>query len=93
MKYPGRGILVKVVILALLIYALFMLADSGAKRAEGQKVLEELRQQAETLRRENEALQLEIDSANDDEVIASVARERFGLVMPDEKVFYDPGAD
>ncbi len=93
MKFPKTGILVKLIIPALLIYALFMLADAGDKRVEGEAALDELRRQAESIRRENEQLQLEIDASGMDEVIASVARERFGLVLPDEKVFYDPSAD
>ncbi len=90
MKFPRTATLAKLIIPALLIYALFMMADAREKSLEGQTLLRELKQQAETIRRENERLQSEIDSAGSDEVIAAVARERFGLVMPDEKVFYDP---
>lgn len=90
MKFPKTGTLAKLIIPAILIYALFMMADAREKSLEGKELLRGLRQQAETIRRENEILQLEIDSSGNDEVIASVARERFGLVMPDEKVFYDP---
>ncbi len=90
MKFPKAATLAKLIIPALLIYALFMMADAREKRMEGEALLNGLMQQAESVRRENEILRLEIDSAGSDEVIASVARDRFGLVMPDEKVFYDP---
>lgn len=89
MKCPRWTGLVKLIIPAIILYALFMLADSGQKRAEGEALLSELREQAESIRRENEALEREIAASGSDEVIASVARERFGLVMPGEKVFYD----
>ncbi len=90
MKFPRTSTLIKLIIPAILLYALFMMLSSGEKRAEGEALLQELRQQAAILRQENEKLQSEIDSAQDDEVIANVARERFALVMPDEIVFYDP---
>ena len=51
-----------------------------------------LREQAGAIRQENEALQREIEESSLDGVIAAVARERFGLVMPDEIVFYDASA-
>ena len=93
MKFPKTGTLAKLIIPALLIYALFMMADAREKRIEGEALLEQLQQQAESICRENEAMRREIDASDRDEVIASIARERFGLVMPDEKVFYDPSAD
>ena len=67
-----------------------MMFESGEKRMEARQLLDRLQQQAESIRRENEDLERQINSAHSDEVIASVARERYGLVMPDEKVFYDP---
>jgi len=90
MKFPKTDTLAKLIIPALLIYALFMIADASEKRAAGEELLRDLQQQARELRQENELLQREIDSADDDEVIAAVARKRFGLVLPDEIVFYDP---
>ncbi len=93
MKYPRWSTLAKFIIPALLIYALFMMADAREKRIEGESLLRELQQQADSIRKENEALEWEISASHTDEVIASVARERFGLVMPDEKVFYDPTSD
>lgn len=90
MKFPGPGSLIKLIIPAIVIYALLMIYDSGEKRAEAERVLCELGEQAQKLRRENERLQMEIDSSRDDAVIADVARERFALVMPGEIVFYDP---
>lgn len=90
MKIPKTGTLAKLIIPAVLTYGLFMMADAAEKRAAGEELVSQLQQQADELRRENELLRQEIASAGDDEVIAAVARERFGLVLPDEKVFYDP---
>ena len=90
MKCPKAGTLAKLIIPLLLGYALFMTADAHIRRSEAAGELDRLLQQAEEMRQENERLRQEIDSADSDEVIAAIARERFGLVMPDEKVFYDP---
>lgn len=89
MRFPKR-VIARIIIPAVLIYALFMLAEATEKRAEGEALLLELRQEAESIRRYNERLRREIEQWPSDEAIASVARERFGLVFPDEKVFYDP---
>ena len=46
MKYPKAGTLAKLIIPAILIYALFMMADAREKSLEGMELLRELRQQA-----------------------------------------------
>lgn len=90
MKFPKAGTLAKLIIPIVLLYALFMTAEALVRRTEAEDYLEQLQQQAESIRRENERLRRETRAADSDEVIAAVARERFGLVLPDEKVFYDP---
>ena len=90
MKFPHRGTLAKIIIPAILMYALLMTADARIKRGEGEALMASLQHRAEEIRRENELLRREIDSFGDAELLASMARERLGLVFPDEKVFYDP---
>ena len=92
MKFPKGSTLAKLIIPALLIYAFFMMADSAEKRISGEDLLASLQQQAAELRRENEILRQEIAASQDDELIVQIARKRFGLVLPDEKVFYDPSS-
>jgi len=93
MRRPKTGILAKLLIPAILAYALYMITDAGIKREEGERMLRQLSEQAQQLQQENERLRRDMDAGFVEEVIASIARERFGLVFPDEKVFYDPGAD
>ena len=38
---------------------------------------------------ENAELEYDIEHAGDPEIIAEIARDKLGLVMPDEKIFYD----
>ncbi len=90
MKIPGVHTLLKFIIPAVLIYALLNIYELKEERERSDALLEELRIKAESLEKENERLSEEISSAGDEELIASIARKRFGLVMPDEIVFYGP---
>ena len=90
MKPPISHTLVKLIIPAILIYSLLSINDLKKQKEQGYALLEELRIKAETLEKENERISEEIASAGDDELIAAIARKRFGLVMPDEIVFYGP---
>ena len=91
MKIPVRRI-ARFIIPIVLIYALFNLGDALEKRTKALGELSLLKEQLGSIQRENEALQREIEESSLDSVIAAVARERFGLVMPDEIVFYDASA-
>ncbi len=90
MKVPGTQTLLKFIIPVILIYALLSIYELKEERARGNALLEQLQSEAESLERENERIASEIASAGNDELIAAIARERFGLVMPDEIVFYGP---
>ena len=90
MKIPQWSTAARFIILSLILYALFTLASAGSRIAAGEELLRQLSQQAEEMERENELLRTEIASAGDENLIADMARRRFGLVLPDEKVFYDP---
>ena len=47
----------------------------------------------QTLREESDALERELNSWPDDREIEKLARERLGLVMPDETIFYFTNAE
>lgn len=90
MNVPGTHTLLKFIIPAILIYALLNIYDLGEDRGQALALLDELKAEAESIELENRRISAEISSAGDDELIAAIARERFGLVMPDEIVFYGP---
>ena len=48
-----------------------------------------LQAKVDEARQENAELEYDIDHAGDPETIAAIAREKLGLVMPGEKIFYD----
>lgn len=90
MRFPKAGTIARLIIPLLLAYGILLLAEALERNTELKELYASLQQQAESIERENGRLRQEIASADNDEVIAAVARERFGLVLPDEKVFYDP---
>lgn len=90
MKIPGAYTLLKFIIPAILIYSLLTINELAGERERGEALLRELQMKADSIERENERITAEIKSAGDEQFIAAIARERFGLVMPDEIVFYGP---
>ena len=83
-----KGTIVRIVLVALMAYALLHFA---AARAE----LEKTRQLAGALTAEQESLEAEsrrltglLEAGYDDGTMEAMARERLGLVMPGETVFY-----
>ena len=87
-KRVRSSLLTKVILLVALVFVgvqLFMLHDriSTAKAEEAA-----LAQQIALQQQENDALQRQIDSGDDPDLIEEIARND-GLVKPGEKVFYD----
>ncbi len=79
------------VIVAVIAYACIALMNMRTKVAEANETEAELRQQVEQIQEENAALSYAIEHQNDQATIEDIARDKLGLVMPDEKIFYDSG--
>lgn len=82
-----------IVIAALLAYGLirFCIVKSQVKEAE--EARRTLCSEVQALREETAALESALDSPPDDREIEKLARERLGLVMPDETIFYFTNAE
>jgi cell division protein FtsL len=91
MKRAGTGILTVLVIGGLIVYACIALSNMRSKVAQADKTEAELRAQIEQIQEENAALQYAIDNQDDPDTIEDIARDKLGLVMPDEQIFYDAG--
>lgn len=87
MKKRPVSIFTVIVILVLLLYLGFRLLDLGrrlrAADAENQALREEIAQESA----KNDEMRYRVEHADEDEVIADVAREELGYVAPDETVF------
>ena len=89
MKLKRSSIFMKIVILALLVYAGISLVNAKGRIARAEADRAELQARVATVQQENAELEYDIAHAGDPETIASIARAKLGLVLPGEKIFYD----
>lgn len=80
--------IIRIVLVALLVYSLLSFVSVKRETAETEKKTEELGEQLSELEKENERLIAAAKNADSDEEIRQLARDRLGLVMPGEKIFY-----
>ena len=79
------------VILGVIAYACITLMNMRTKVASANETQAQLQQQMEKIQEENAALEYALDHREDPSTIEDIARDKLGLVMPDEKIFYDSG--
>lgn len=90
MRLRKANWLTLLVIAALLIYAGVRIVQMQGKLAEASRAQAELDAQVEELEKSNAALEYAVENADDPDVIAGVARDKLGLVMPDDRLYVDP---
>ena len=91
MKLRRMSFLTVLVIAGLIAYAVIALTNMRTKVAQANATEAELRAQIAQIQEENAALQYAIDNQDDPKTIEDIARDRLGLVLPDEQIFYDTG--
>ncbi len=91
MKLRRAGWITGLVIAGLILYACVTLTNMRSKVNQAAKTQAELQTRVEQIQEENAALQHAIDNKDDPDTIGDIAREKLGLVMPDERIFYDAG--
>lgn len=79
----------KIVIVALALYAVISLVSVRARVDEAKQQREALQTQVTEMTQENAEFQYQIDHGSDDQTIEEIARDKLGLVLPGEKIFYD----
>lgn len=79
----------RVVIAAMVLYAVCNMITVRSQLLEAEAYRAELAEQATRLQAENTALEQEIAMAEDAAVIEAIARTKLGLVRPGEKIFCD----
>ena len=85
--YP-RDTLLRIVVLALLLYSLLSLSAASAQLRRLETMAGACRQELEQLEQENVRLSRQLLEGRDDDELLRLARERLGLVLPGEKIFY-----
>ena len=83
-----RERLIRIVLLSLLLYSALSLASSGAELDRAEARQEELSAELEALRAGLQSMQARLEQRISDEEAEQLARQRLGLVMPGEKIFY-----
>ncbi|NCB50351.1 MAG: septum formation initiator family protein [Clostridia bacterium] len=89
LKLKKASIFTKIVIIGLTLYAIVSLVGVRGRVAEAESLREELQQQVTEITQQNAELEYQIDHGTDEEIIEEIARNKLGLVLPGEKVFYD----
>ena len=93
MKLPRSGMISKVIVCALIVYACTNLFALRGRIETARDELSELRRLVAEKEIANAELEYEIEHYNEPEVISDIARTDLGLVLPGEIVFYDGGFD
>jgi len=89
MKLKRSSIIMKIVILALIVYATVSLVSTRGRIAEAEADRVVLQARVDAALQENAELQYDLEHAEDPETIAEIARTKLGLVKPGEKILYD----
>lgn len=91
MKLKKSSIFIRIVILALMVYATASIMNTHGKIEQAKANQAMLQEKVDRALQTNAALEYDIAHANDDETIEDIARAKLGLVMPGEKIFFDIG--
>ena len=85
--------IIRIIIAALLAYALMRFCAVKSSLEEAENALRTMSSEVQTLREETAALEEALLSPPDESEIEKLARERLGLVMPDETIFIFTNAE
>ena len=85
----GIAVVLGAVLLALLGYAVISLSMVNARIEAAEQTRSALATEAQALAVSNASLEYEIAHSTDLDMIEKVAREKLGLVLPGEVIYYD----
>lgn len=83
-----RDVILRIVILALLLYSLASFASVRSDLRRTEQLAQSLEAELNELQCENRELEEMLSGPRSDEEMRMLARQRLGMVMPGEKVFY-----
>lgn len=87
MKVKRTGLLTKVIILVMILYAIWALVSLGGRVREAEARKAELTQVVADIKDGNAAMKDAIEHSTDDRVMESIARGE-GYIYQDEEVYY-----
>ncbi|MDR2420945.1 MAG: septum formation initiator family protein [Oscillospiraceae bacterium] len=83
------GLIVKLLVFAVIAFFAWMFIDLRGDVSRANLRRDELKAEDARLELENDAMRRQLERRGDDEIIAEIARDNLGLVMPGEQVYYD----
>jgi len=85
--------IINVAIIALVCYVISSLIVLQADISSYSKKLEELEQLKQQQTLQNEELAALLEEGTDEEYIIKIAREKLGLIFPEERIFYNASGE
>lgn len=83
-----HSVLLRIVALSLLLYSLWLFASSMEKLRQSESMVEEKKAMLSQLQEEKSELEKKLEAVESGTGMEALARERLGLVMPGERVYY-----
>ena len=90
-RRSGIVIIMCLLMLTLIVYAATSLSRMNARIEEAELAKEALADEVLALAVSNAALEYEIEHSGDLDMVEKVARDKLGLVLPGEIIYYDIG--
>ncbi|MBQ3404989.1 MAG: septum formation initiator family protein [Oscillospiraceae bacterium] len=87
MKLKRSGIVLKIVVLAIILYAGFILVNLCGRIDDAKTTLNSYQQQASELEISNASVSYAIEHSEDESVLEQIARERLGYVYRNETIY------
>ena len=87
MKLKKAGLITKIVVVVLVVYAAARLISIHSQIEDAKKVHDELDERAEAMETANAEMEYSLEHSEDDEVIADIARDKLGMAYPEEEIF------
>ena len=91
MRLPRSGIIAKIVVFALIVYAGISLITLRGRIDAARDEHTRLRRLVAEKEVRNTELEYKLEHYNEPDVISDIARTGLGLVLPGEIIFYDAG--
>lgn len=87
MKLKKAGLITKIVVVILVVYATARLISIHSQIEEAKEVQSKLNQQVESMETANAEMEYSLENSEDEDVIAGIARDKLGMAYPDEEIY------
>ena len=89
MKSKRPGILPKIIIIVVIIYLAVSLVILCTRISTAKSEQDSLKQEIESVTAENSEMEYALEHSKDPDVKEDIARDKLGLVDPDEQIYYN----